>query len=106
MCSYDLDLDTRLSEETTVLVESYTVRLSICITPSTVADYQNYSYPTAESSRSVQNASKLLSACSSHTSSTSSSPVLRVRSPLSLYTHTLLTRWCRNAVPDDPERSR
>ena len=24
--SYDLDLDTRLSEETTVLVESYTVR--------------------------------------------------------------------------------
>lgn len=26
-CSYDLDLDTRLSEETTVLVESYTVSL-------------------------------------------------------------------------------
>lgn len=25
-CSYDLDLDQRLSEETTVLVESYTVR--------------------------------------------------------------------------------
>jgi len=24
-CSYDLDLDQRLSEETTVLVESYTV---------------------------------------------------------------------------------
>ena len=27
--SYDLDLDTRLSEETTVLVESYTVRALI-----------------------------------------------------------------------------
>jgi hypothetical protein len=26
--SYDLDLDQRLSEETTVLVESYTVRVS------------------------------------------------------------------------------
>ena len=26
--SYDLDLDTRLAEETTVLVESYTVLLS------------------------------------------------------------------------------
>lgn len=25
-CSYDLDLDTRLAEETTVLVESYTVQ--------------------------------------------------------------------------------
>jgi hypothetical protein len=25
ICSYDLDLDQRLSEETTVLVESYTV---------------------------------------------------------------------------------
>jgi hypothetical protein len=25
LCSYDLDLDTRLAEETTVLVETYTV---------------------------------------------------------------------------------
>ena len=25
-CSYDLDLDTRLAEETTVLVETYTVQ--------------------------------------------------------------------------------
>jgi hypothetical protein len=28
--SYDLDLDQRLSEETTVLVESYTVCKSLC----------------------------------------------------------------------------
>jgi len=27
MCSYDLELDKRLAEETTVLVESYTVSL-------------------------------------------------------------------------------
>jgi hypothetical protein len=31
-CSYDLDLDKKLSEETTVLVENYTVScLSVCL---------------------------------------------------------------------------
>lgn len=34
--SYDLDLDTRLAEETTVLVESYTVSPSTCTAKHTL----------------------------------------------------------------------
>jgi hypothetical protein len=34
MTSYDLDQDTKLAEETTVLVESYTVRLPTLDDPS------------------------------------------------------------------------
>jgi hypothetical protein len=45
--SYDLDLDQKLAEETTVLVESYTVRIiwSYLNTPAILIF--NHSYPTA-----------------------------------------------------------
>ena len=66
--SYDLDLDTRLAEETTVLVETYTVsffkeisRVADLLTPSC-------SYLMAVSSRSVKSGSRRPNACSNHIS--------------------------------------
>lgn len=79
--SYDLALDKRLSEETTVLVENYTV----CLFPSSnFADSKLnlsflFSFPMAESSKLDQNDSKPPSACFSLILSTWSSPEWLVR---------------------------
>jgi actin-related protein 2 len=61
-CSYDLDQDTRLAEETTVLVESYTV--------SQISQYVNgslygTSYQTGAQSKLVLNGLRRPSVCSS-----------------------------------------
>ena len=64
--SYDLELDTRLSEETTVLVESYTVSFF----PSFFSFYTlnwHDSSQTDVPSKSAQNDSKRQNACSSLT---------------------------------------
>ena len=42
--SYDLDLDTRLSEETTVLVETYTVSSNGTFTPIENPNSHTYSH--------------------------------------------------------------
>ena len=58
--SYDLEMDKKLSEETTTLVESYTVSSSIFHLHRLMI-----SYPMDESSRSVLNDTRHPSACSS-----------------------------------------
>lgn len=58
--SYDLEMDKKLSEETTTLVESYTVSPSVFHLRQLTA-----SYPTDESSRSDLSDTKHPSACSS-----------------------------------------
>jgi len=72
--SYDLDMDTRLAEETTTLVESYTVsNQATLLSPSSLWDLTlrlsivASSCPTAERSKSVLSASRRPSACSSRT---------------------------------------
>ncbi len=70
--SYDLDLDTRLAEETTTLVESYTVSDYKLMTG--LRTYLSFSFLMAVSSKSVQSGSRHQNACSSLTWWTSSSP--------------------------------
>ena len=67
--SYDLDLDTRLAEETTVLVETYTVSRARFATRWAGLDDLR-SFPTAALSKLAQSVSKRQNACSSRTSST------------------------------------
>jgi actin-related protein 2 len=69
--SYDLDMDTRLAEETTTLVENYTVRptvTSLCLPCAYRSDtIAIVSCRTVERSRSALSASKRPNVCSSHT---------------------------------------
>lgn len=67
LCSYDLDLDQRLSEETTVLVESYTVRAPIpfVLIGTDQAIVPLYSSQTDGQSKSGQSVSRPQNACSS-----------------------------------------
>ena len=58
--SYDLEMDKKLSEETTTLVESYTVS-----PPTSLLNLLTVSCPTDESSRSDLSDTKHPSACSS-----------------------------------------
>jgi hypothetical protein len=58
--SYDLEMDKKLSEETTTLVESYTVSTSIIYMHQLIG-----SCPMDESSRSALSDTKHPSACSS-----------------------------------------
>jgi len=58
--SYDLEMDKKLSEETTTLVESYTVS-----PPTSLLNLLTASCPTDESSRSDLSDTKHPSACSS-----------------------------------------
>lgn len=61
LCSYDLDLDKKLSEETTVLVENYTVSRP----PSKLAALYSLAFDscrTDESSKSAQNDMRLRNA--------------------------------------------
>ena len=70
--SYDLELDKKLSEETTTLVENYTV--SWLPGNDCLAD-ANRSYPTVESSKSARSDMRHPSACSSPIWSISNNPV-------------------------------
>ena len=67
--SYDLDLDTRLAEETTVLVETYNVSCARFEERWVEVDVL-CSSQTAVLSKLVQSVSKRQNACSSRTSST------------------------------------
>jgi hypothetical protein len=58
--SYDLEMDKKLSEETTTLVESYTVSTLVSHVHQLIS-----SYPMGESSRSDLNDTRHPSACSS-----------------------------------------
>jgi hypothetical protein len=62
--SYDLDLDNRLSEETTVLVESYQVCVFL-LGLSLLNTNVPHSCQMVEQSRSAQNDSKRPNVCSS-----------------------------------------
>ena len=85
--SYDLDMDTRLSEETTTLVESYTVSeppllganpqplISLSLTTSLFAVHF-ISCPTVERSKLALSVSRLPNACSSLIWSISSNQAL------------------------------
>lgn len=66
--SYDLDLDTRLAEETTVLVETYTVPFSETILRVVNSLTGLCSYLMAVSLRSAKNGSRHRNACSNHIS--------------------------------------
>lgn len=64
--SYDLELDKKLAEETTVLSESYTVRAnSKLLCRDYAADITLHSYLTDARSELVPSATKLPSVCSS-----------------------------------------
>jgi hypothetical protein len=82
--SYDLDMDTRLSEETTVLVESYQVRYDEIskISLQSLIIFLRYSYQTAAQSKSAPSDSRRQSACSSRILSTLSSLEWQVRRSL------------------------
>jgi len=68
LSSYDLDLDTRLAEETTVLVETYTVGF-LRTTPRVAGLLtRSCSYLMVVSLRSAKSGSRHQSACSNHTS--------------------------------------
>ena len=78
LCSYDLDLDTRLAEETTVLVETYTVPPCKPTLWMAALLTQSCSYLTDGSLRSAKSGSRHQSACSNHISSTLTNLVLPV----------------------------
>ena len=64
ICSYDLDLDTRLAEETTVLVESYTVLSFGSVARVASSLSRLCSSLMVASLRSAKSGSRLQSACS------------------------------------------
>ena len=68
LCSYDLDLDTRLAEETTVLVETYTVPFFKPILRAANLLTRPRSYLMAVSLKSAKSGSRHRSACSNRIS--------------------------------------
>lgn len=70
--SYDLELDKKLADETTVLVETYKVRLLIVAQVTMLRNYAR-SYLMAAKSKSGKNDTKRQNVSSNHTSSTSNS---------------------------------
>ena len=87
--SYDLDMDTKLAEETTVLMENYTVR-SILFPLQGTYDYEPHSYQMVVSLKWAQNDSKLRNVCSSPISLTLSSLALLVSFPQSAQKNLIL----------------